>query len=306
MMMTSETTLPDHATGCTTGLNPNGPDPPVFDAALLVGSDLGSLNPVALDRLSNQLERMVSEGHRRIVVDLSDVSEIGAAGLGILVRAHQELAERSGELIVVGDPLDALQRTGLDRVIAVWNSMPPSPVPVSGVRCDVSDDTAPNNADGRRSRRFAEPMWLELDAIGDAFPDTSSALTEAVRRIANRLEVDVCSVYAVHDHNSLVLTATMGLKQFSVGHVQMTFAEGLVGLVAQQLEPVLTPDAQQHPRFLHFPDAGEEAFASFLGVPVMRAGHLRGVLVVQTTEPRDFLSDWAAIALAAQEVASVL
>jgi phosphotransferase system enzyme I (PtsP) len=47
-------------------------------------------------------------------------------------------------------------------------------------------------------------------------------------------------------------------------------------------------DASQHPRFKYFPEAGEDRYHSFLGVPLLEAGTLEGVLVLQTIEARTF------------------
>jgi hypothetical protein len=54
------------------------------------------------------------------------------------------------------------------------------------------------------------------------------------------------------------------------------------------VRPVNIPKAQNHPRFKYFPDAGEDAYQSFLGVPLVDRGVLQGVLVVQTIDARIF------------------
>src|SRR5262249_3613463 len=99
----------------------------------------------------------------------------------------------------------------------------------------------------------------------------------------------VCSVY-FHEPESreLVLAATVGLKPEAVGRVRMPLSEGLTGLVGEKLEPVMVPDAFRHPRFKYFPEAGEDPYHSFLGVPLLEGGALQGVLVVQTREQRIF------------------
>jgi starch phosphorylase len=63
----------------------------------------------------------------------------------------------------------------------------------------------------------------------------------------------------------------------------------LAGLVAEHVRPVAAKEAQRHPRFKYFPEAGEDSYHSFLGVPLIERGVLQGVLVVQTKEPREFL-----------------
>ena len=51
---------------------------------------------------------------------------------------------------------------------------------------------------------------------------------------------------------------------------------------------MMVPDAFRHERFKYFPEAGEDPYRSFLGVPLLGGGSLQGVLVVQTIEPRTF------------------
>jgi phosphotransferase system enzyme I (PtsP) len=146
--------------------------------------------------------------------------------------------------------------------------------------------------------------WSEFERIASRAISHVAALTEMARVVANRLEVDVCSIYLVEDGTGdLTLGATMGLRQSSVGTIRMSPSQGLVGLVAQELQPVLVPDAPSHPRFLYFPEAGEDPYTSFFGVPILSSGTLRGVLVVQTAETRDLSADWAALATAAQRLA---
>jgi phosphotransferase system enzyme I (PtsP) len=118
---------------------------------------------------------------------------------------------------------------------------------------------------------------------------SSETLTNIVRLIQGRFRTAVCSVYFFDPvHNELVLGATVGLDPEAIGQVRMRLDEGLTGLVAQQMTPVAVADAFQHPRFKYFPEAGEDPYHSFLGVPLLEGGSLQGVLVVQTREPRQF------------------
>lgn len=118
---------------------------------------------------------------------------------------------------------------------------------------------------------------------------SSETLTNIVRLIQGRFHTAVCSVYFyVPDRGELVLGATVGLEPEAIGRVRMRLDEGLTGLVAQQMSPVAVADAFAHPRFKYFPEAGEDPYHSFLGVPLLEGGTLQGVLVVQTREPRQF------------------
>jgi signal transduction protein with GAF and PtsI domain len=122
--------------------------------------------------------------------------------------------------------------------------------------------------------------------------DPAETLTNIARLIQQRFRSDVCSVYLLEpDRLHLVLAATIGLFPTSVGHVRMRLNEGLVGLVGERLQPEVVADATLHPRFKYFPEAGEDPYHSFLGVPMIDRGLLLGVLVVQTIEPREFSRD---------------
>jgi len=117
----------------------------------------------------------------------------------------------------------------------------------------------------------------------------AETLMNVVALIAKRFGTEVCSVYLLEpDRSTLVLAATVGLRPECVGTLRMTIHEGLAGLVAEQVLPVAVSQARVHPRFKYFQEAGEDAFESFLGVPLVDRGVLQGVLIVQTVEPRVF------------------
>jgi glycogen phosphorylase len=137
-------------------------------------------------------------------------------------------------------------------------------------------------------------LWTleEIGRLVSASGDASETLTNIVHLIQRRFTTDVCSVYLLEpDRASLVLAATIGLRSESVGRVRMRLTEGLAGLVAEQVCPQVVADAAMHPRFKYFPEAGEDPYHSFLGVPIIDRGLLQGVLVVQTLEPRSFSAD---------------
>jgi starch phosphorylase len=78
-------------------------------------------------------------------------------------------------------------------------------------------------------------------------------------------------------------------------------------MVAELVRPIAAEDAKSHPRFKFFKDSGEEAYQSFLGVPLVDEGVLQGVLAVQTLERRNFREDEIQMMVAAAaEVAPVV
>ena len=133
---------------------------------------------------------------------------------------------------------------------------------------------------------------LTLEEIGNLAAEggqPAETLMNVVALIAKRFRTDVCSAYLLEpDRANLVLAATVGLRKECIGSLRMEVHEGLTGLVAELVRPVAVEQVKQHPRFKYFRDAGEDAYQSFLGVPLIDRGILQGVLVVQTIEARVF------------------
>ena len=154
------------------------------------------------------------------------------------------------------------------------------------------------------------PLWTadELASIVSRSGNAPETLTNVVNLIQRRFGTDVCSMYLLEpDRANLVLAATIGLRAESVGRVRMRITEGLVGLVAEQVRPVVVLDTTRHPRFKYFRDAGEDPYRTFLGVPVMDRALLQGVLVVQTADARTFADDDVrTLAGAATQLASIV
>ena len=131
---------------------------------------------------------------------------------------------------------------------------------------------------------------LTIEEIANLAQDggkPAETLMNVVALIARRFRTDVCCVYLLEpDRINLVLAATLGLRPQCIGTLRMATHEGLVGLVAEQLRPVAVEEVKNHPRFKYFSEAGEDAYRSFLGVPLIDQGLLQGVLTVQTKAPR--------------------
>ncbi len=135
--------------------------------------------------------------------------------------------------------------------------------------------------------------------------DLAETLDHVTGLLAERLGVEVCSIY-LHEGGRLVLRATRGLSPEAVGRVSMTPDEGLTGLAFQTGEPVNVERAEEHPRFKFFPGIGEEAFRSFLGVPLIHRKRTTGVLAVQTATPRRFTADEVRLLVTAASQVSTL
>jgi len=158
-------------------------------------------------------------------------------------------------------------------------------------------------------RDVADVLTLEeITNLAAKEGQPAETLMNVVALIAKRFRTEVCSAYLLEpDRANLVLAATVGLRRECIGNLRMAIHEGLAGLVAEQVRPVAAKDAQNHPRFKYFREAGEDSYHSFLGVPLIERGVLQGVLVVQTTELREFReSEIQMLTEAAAQVAPVV
>lgn len=129
----------------------------------------------------------------------------------------------------------------------------------------------------------------EIASLTEEGSKPADTLMNVVALIATRFKTDVCSAYLLEpDRSNLVLAATLGLHPRCIGTLRLALNEGLAGLVAEQVRPVSVADVKNHPRFKFIEESGEEAYNSFLGVPLIDRGILQGVLVVQTKDSRVF------------------
>src|SRR4029077_11690499 len=146
----------------------------------------------------------------------------------------------------------------------------------------------PNSSPDERIQNMIHPApaqddsyVLTLEEIGNLAAEggkPAETLMNVVALIAKRFQTDVCSVYLLEpDRANLVLAATVGLRPQCIGDLRMTIHEGLAGLVAENVRPVAVQQVKNHPRFKYFREAGEDAYQSFLGVPLIDRGVLQGV-----------------------------
>lgn len=116
-------------------------------------------------------------------------------------------------------------------------------------------------------------------------------LDKVVTLIAADMVAEVCSCYVMRAGEVLELFATEGLKKTAVHKTRLRVGEGLVGDIAAHARPLALADAQSHPMFAYRPETGEELFHSLMGVPIIRAGRVIGVLVVQNRTMRHYTDE---------------
>jgi phosphotransferase system enzyme I (PtsP) len=116
-------------------------------------------------------------------------------------------------------------------------------------------------------------------------------LDKIVRLIAAEMKADVCSCYIMRSGDMLELFATVGLNQAAVHKTRLRVGEGVVGDIAGRARSIALANARTHPNFAYRPETGEDDFRSLLGVPILRGGRVRGVLVIQHAAQRQYGED---------------
>ena len=137
---------------------------------------------------------------------------------------------------------------------------------------------------------LAGPRLLikQLHAVMAAPLEAQDRLDRIVRIIADNMVAEVSSLYLLRQDSVLELYATYGLNPAAVHRAELRVGQGLVGRVAEGAEPLNIVNPRAHPGFAYLPETGEEAYNTFLGVPVLRAGRLIGVLTVQNQAPKRY------------------
>jgi hypothetical protein len=179
----------------------------------------------------------------------------------------------------------------------------------------LADGAAAPGAHGPRGGAVGEePRAPAPAAPGGAPPGPAlDAVLGAMCRLAAAISAaDVVSVYLregygpsgprgagapVGPGDALVLRGNVGFPPEAVGRVQLGLFDGLTGVVAARRRPVTVAVAQDDARYKHVEGLGEEQFPAYLGVPLLRADEVIGVLVLQRRAPRAFEPVDVALAL---------
>ena len=139
----------------------------------------------------------------------------------------------------------------------------------------------------------AEHRVKELESLTDtalAHLDTGHLLTELLRRVGDILGVDTAAVLLRDaSSNELVATATLGLEAEVRQGVRIPMGTGFAGKIAAERRPVKL-DRVDHSTVAN-PILWQRGIQSMLGVPLLAAGELIGVLHVGALSSRDFTSD---------------
>jgi phosphotransferase system enzyme I (PtsP) len=131
-------------------------------------------------------------------------------------------------------------------------------------------------------------IMLRLRAIMAEDLPAERRLDRIVTLVARELRADVCSCFIQRAGEVIELFSTVGLPADVAHSAKLRVGEGFIGDIAAGAVPVVLSDVTTHPQFALRPETGGADYRGFCGVPVLRGGHVRGVLVIQNKLPRSY------------------
>src|SRR5690606_37149960 len=131
-------------------------------------------------------------------------------------------------------------------------------------------------------------LLREVRAVMSGAGSAQQRLDQLVKVIAREMAAEVCTVYVMRAGEVLELFATQSLNPSAVHVTRLRVGEGLIGDIAAHARALNLANAQAHPNFAYLPETGEEIYHSFLGVPIIRGGRVRGVLAIQNVAQRQY------------------
>src|SRR2546423_761100 len=144
---------------------------------------------------------------------------------------------------------------------------------------------APARAEGTASERLRDVHAVTEAAL--ARRSQGDLLDELLDRVRGILGADTAAVLLLDEGaQEVVIRAAKGLEEEVERGVRIPLGQGFAGRIAAERRPIhlpeVTPDRVVNPILI------EKGIRSLLGVPLMSAGRVLGVLHVGTLTPREF------------------
>lgn len=161
-----------------------------------------------------------------------------------------------------------------------------APGPASNPR--TREETASAFVEAQMALAAPRQIMLRCAAVMAEPVPAAQRLERIVGLLARELRADVCSCFIQRPGEVLELFAASGLPVDAAHHAKLRVGEGVIGDIAASAVPQTLRDMTTHPQFALRPETGGADFRGFCGVPVLRAGHVRGVLVIQNRLARSY------------------
>jgi putative nucleotidyltransferase with HDIG domain len=118
-------------------------------------------------------------------------------------------------------------------------------------------------------------------AITDS-PEIGNMLQILLEQVITQLRVDAACVLVVDpNQQTLEFAASRGFKDDALLNTHLRFGEGYAGRAASDGQIIFIPDLKaRHTNYLRSPSFDAESFVSYLAVPLMAKGEVKGVLEI--------------------------
>ncbi|MDA3811590.1 MAG: GAF domain-containing protein [Spirochaetaceae bacterium] len=148
----------------------------------------------------------------------------------------------------------------------------------------------------------------ELSNLFKGKTNIQGFLSKVTSTVAEHMKCDSCSVFIVDDvAEELVLEATEGLNKDFIGKLRLKPGEGLTGQALKEEKTILEKEGVNNPKFRQIEGFGEEAYKSFLAVPILSGLSKIGVIVLEHSEQDYFNSnDLMALKAIASQLATTM
>lgn len=148
----------------------------------------------------------------------------------------------------------------------------------------------------------------EIVGLFDFEAGLDGFLVKVVSTVAWHMRAAVCSIYLYESKTrELVLRANQGLNPALISHLRLKLGEGITGTALKEMRAICVANATDHPAYKHIPGSNEEAYLSFLAVPIQRKMNPVGVIVVQDPQWNYFNpNDVQALRVISSQLAGVI
>ncbi len=175
------------------------------------------------------------------------------------------------------------------------------------IKWSVLTNTTPETGESRASEFVDAQMALSapkrlMASLRDLMAGGKSSdlkLDDVVGLVAKELRADACSCFILRAGEVLELFSAVGFPEASMS-AKTRVGEGVIGDIAGTAAPIVQADMSTQPVT---PETGGGAFNALCGVPILRGGRVRGVLVVHNKFARSYSEEVVEIL---QTVAMVL
>ena len=87
----------------------------------------GEVDVYYSSRLEEKVKNLISEGERRVIIDMTEVSYMDSSGLGVLVGSLKNLKKSKGEMKIAGvkgEIMNVFEITRLNTFFDMYNTVP--------------------------------------------------------------------------------------------------------------------------------------------------------------------------------------